>query len=180
MKSSTIKNLLNGKSVTMAQIQYETTVKPAAAHKAVLIRKKTNANVQLFSSVRDAAVYINAVKRSADRIDDNSKDAVANFEQSDTYYDHDDCYSIVKHRKTGKEYLYCIYNNAKSEYTINGIHVSKMDVAEYLTPSEAKKLMDDNSFVYNKTNDVVHSVIVRTIGLENIKKVTACGTTVEE
>lgn len=180
MKASNIKSLLANKSVTMAQVQYETVVKTAAAHKTVSIKKNTNANVQLFSKLRDATVYINAVKKSANRVEENDKDAVSSFEQTDTYYEHEDCYSIVKHRKTGKEYLYCIYNNAESEYTINGVYASKKEVVQYLTPSDAKKLMEDNSFVYNKKNDVIHSVIVRTIGLENIKTISACGTTIKE
>jgi hypothetical protein len=180
MKAANIKSLLNGKSVTMAQIQYTTNVKTAAAHKNIVIQKNTNANVQLFSNIKYANVYMNAVKKSANRIGDNDKEAVESFEQTDTYYEHEDCYSIVKHRKTGKEYLYCIYNNATSEYLIDGKEVTKKDVAQYLTPSEAKKLLEDNSFVYNKANDVVHSVIVRTIGLENIKKISACGSVIEE
>lgn len=180
MKSTTIKSLLNNKSVTMAQVQYETRVKTAAAHKNVVIQKNTNANVQLFSHLKDATVYMNAVKKSAGRIEENDQANVSDFEQSETYYEHDDCYSIVKHRKTGKEYLYCIYNNAKSEYMVDGKPATKAEVVPYLTPSEAKKMMEDNSLVYNKKNDVIHSTIVRTIGLENIRKISACGQVVEE
>lgn len=180
MKASNIKNLLNGKSVTMAQVQYTTNVKTAAAHKNIVIQKNTNANVQLFSNIKDANVYMNAVKKSANRIGDNDKESVDSFEQTDTYYEHEDCYSIVKHRKTGKEYLYCIYNNASSEYTVNGTAATKDDVVQYLTPSEAKKMMEDNSLVYNKKNDVVHSTIVRTISLENVRKISACGSVIED
>jgi len=179
MKSSNIKTLLANKSVTMAQIHYVTTVKPAAAHKTVQIHKHTSANVQLFSKLNDATVYLNAVKKSANRISGNDESSVNSFEQSDTYYEHEDCYSIVKHRKSGKEYLYCIYNNASSDYTVNGMPASKKDIMQYLTPSDAKKLFDDSGLTYNKANDIVHNVVVRTISLENINKITACGTTIE-
>lgn len=180
MQATTIKNLLGNRSVTMGQVQYETRVKTAAAHKNVMIRKSTSANVQLFSNIKDASVYMNAVKRSASKISENDASNVAGFEQSGTYYEHDDCYSIVTHRKTGKQYLYCIYNSANSEYTINGVPATKEDVVRYLTPSEAKKIMDDDSLVYNKKNDVIHDTVVRTIGLENIRKISACGVVVEE
>lgn len=181
MKSTTIKTLLNSKSVTMAQIMTETQVKTSAANKHVVITKTTNANVQLFSHLNDATVYLNAVKKTAGRIEENSAEQVQNFEQTSAYYTHDDeCYSIVTHRKTGKEYLYCIYNNAERHYTVDGKSACPKEVAQYLTPSDAKKLLEENVVVYNKKNDVMHTVVVRTIALENVKKIAARGTIIIE
>ena len=164
MEAKLIKEVLNGKSVTMAQIITETSVKTAAKFKDMVIRKKTSANVQLFSNIQ-SAVYANAVKRSA---------GVESFEQSETYYQHDeDCYSVVTHKGNGKEYLYCIYNNASSDFEINGVPATKEEVIAYLTPSEAKKLSGGST--YNKTNDIEHDVVVRVIGLENVREIHACG-----
>lgn len=168
MEATLIKEVLNGKSVTMAQIFTETRVKTAAKFKDMVIRKKTSANVQLFSNIQ-SAVYANAVKRSA---------GVSEFEQSDTYYEHDsDCFSIVTHKNNGKEYLYCIYNNANSEYEIDGKPASVKEVIEYMTPSEVKKLLS-GGVTHNKTNDVEHDVVVRVIGLENVREIRACGRTI--
>lgn len=163
--------LLNNVSTTFAQIGYTTQVKTAAAHKAVNITKVTNANVQLFSNIKAAtSVFANAVKRSAAKLGD----AVEAFQVSDTYFEHTDCYSIVQHKTKGTMYLYCIYNKAKSEYYINGTLSTKAEVAAYLTPAEAKKLMEPSKVVHNKTNDVTHDVVVRTIGLDNITSIKAC------
>lgn len=166
MNTQMIKQVLNGKSVTMAQIRTETRVKPAAKFKDVVIQKNTSANVQLFSNIQ-SAVYANAVKRSS---------GAENFEQSETYYSHDpECYSVVTHKGNGKEYMYCIYNNAKYDFLINGAPASQEDVIAYLTPSEAKKQFGDNSKIVNKTNDVEHDVIVRVIDINNIREIRACG-----
>jgi hypothetical protein len=70
--------------------------------------------------------------------------------------------------------LFAIFNKSLgSIYTIDGIESTKNDVSQYLTPSEAKKLLGDNSLTYNVKNDIVHAVIVRTIKLENIISVNA-------
>lgn len=174
MESKQIKEILNGKSVTMAQIITETTVKPAAKFKGTVIRKTTSANVQLFSNIQ-SAVYANAVKRSAASFGGNEKTDIENFVQSDTYYTHDsDCYSIVTHKTNGKEYLYCIYNNAKATFEINGEPATQEQVIEFLTPSEAKKLLS-NGVTENKTNDIEHDVVVKVVGLENVREIRACG-----
>jgi hypothetical protein len=71
-------------------------------------------------------------------------------------------------------YLYAIYNKTvKSEYTINGAPATKDTVAAYLTPSAADKLLNPSNVTHNVTNNVDHSVIVRTIALCNIKSITA-------
>lgn len=174
MESKQIKEVLNGKSVTMAQIITETSVKPAAKFKGMNIRKKTSANVQLFSNIQ-SAVYSNAVKRSAASFGGNEKTDIENFVQSETYYTHDhDCYSIVTHKTNGKEYLYCIYNSANVEFEIDGKSATLEQVIEFVTPSEAKKLMS-NGITENKTNGIEHDVVVKVVGLENVKEIRACG-----
>ena len=166
--------LLQNKSVTFANVEYVTDVKPAAKHKDVVIKKHTVANVQLFSNVH-SDVYALAVKRSAAKNANNDDANIANFTSSANYYEHTDCYSIVQHKQTAKQYLYCIYNNAKSAYTINDVPASKEEVAAYLTPSAAEALLNPAKTVYNVTNDLEHSVTVRTIALGNIVSIRAVG-----
>ena len=159
-------NLLNNVSVTFAQVQYVTQVKTAAKHKHVNITKHTTANVQLFSNINSFTnVYANAVKKSAN---------VNNFVTSSTYYTHlANCYSIVQHKVKQAMYLYCIYNNAQSVYYINNVQATKQQVAQYLTASAAKQLLNTSTATHNVTNNVTHNVVVRTIALQNIKSITA-------
>lgn len=168
---NTIKSLIANGS-TFAAIEYTTTVKTAAKFKDIKILKQSKANVTLFGTLKDFEVYQRAVIKSANKIDGQS---IESFEVSDTYFTHDtDCFSIVNHKTNGTAYLYAIFNNAsKSIYTIDGIEVDKLTVSQYLTNSEKDKLLNDNSLVYNKTNDVIHSTIVRTIKIENITSIKA-------
>lgn len=174
---NTIKAIIaNG--ATFAAIEYTTHVKTAAKFKDIKIMKQSKANVTLFGTLKDYEVYQRAVIKSANKIDGQN---VNSFEVSDTYFTHDtDCFSIVNHKTNGTAYLYAIFNNAsKSVYTIDGIEVDKIEVAQYLTNSERDKLLGDNSLVYNKTNDVIHSTIVRTIKIENIDSIKANKMTLE-
>jgi hypothetical protein len=167
----TVKSLIANGS-TFASIEYTTQVKTAAKFKDIKIMKQSKANVTLFGTLKDFEVYQRAVIKSANKIDGQS---INTFEVSDTYFEHDKtCFSIVNHKTNGTAYLYAIFNNAsKSVYTIDGIEVDKMTVSQYLTNSEKDKLLNDNSLVYNKTNDVIHSTIVRTIKIENITAIKA-------
>jgi hypothetical protein len=168
MNAQQIAQLISKSSVTFAGIEYETQIKTAAKHKQLNITKRTKANVQVFGTVKEFTnVYKNAVMRSASK----AGTPIDNFEVSDNYFTHTDCYSIVEHKTNGKEYLYCIYNNADSEYFIDGMQVIKADVMQYLTPSALKAMQEKR--VTNKTNDVEHDVVVRTIAVDNIKSFTA-------
>jgi hypothetical protein len=171
-----IVNLLQNVSTTFAQVNYSTQVKTAAAHKAVNITKQVSANVQLFSNINAAtSVFANAVKRSAANIASNDDAAVAQFTAQSNYFEHTDCYSIVKHKQNANMYLYCIYNSAKSSYFINGVAATKQQVAAYLTASAAAQLLDNSdAVVLNKTHNVAHTVKVRTIALDNIASINAC------
>ena len=158
-----------------AGVEYTTKVQTAAAHKALDVQKQVVANVQLFASIKDARnVFEAAVKRSASKLD-NDADAVANFEAQSNYYTHDDdCYSIVQHKQNGRKYLYAIFNNVSSVvYTIDGAVATKQQVAELLTASARAKFESNDSTVVNKAHGIEHDVQVRTIALDNVKKVVA-------
>lgn len=170
-----ITHLLANTSVTFACIAYTTQVKTAAAHKHVNVQKHTVANVQLFSNINAfTSVYANAVQRSAAQHATNSAQAVAAFTAQSNYYAHTSCYSIVQHKQTNALYLYCIYNNARSTYTINNVRATKQQVAQLLTASAAQQLLQaHNTAQYNATHNITHNVVVRTIALHNIRTVRA-------
>jgi len=169
-----IASLLNNASVTFANIAYTTQVKTSAAHKHLNIQKHVVANVQLFSNIKQAtAVFANAVQKSAAQYESNNAQNVAAFTQQSNYFEHTNCYSIVKHKQNNNLYLYCIFNNVTSAtYTIDGVVATKQQVAQYLTKSAATKLLQDSNTVHNKTHNVTHNVQVRTIALANVKSVT--------
>lgn len=171
MTPNDIKQLLAPtKGTTFAQIETCTPVKPAAKHFNVSIRKHTTANVQLFNNIVDFRnVYEKAVKRSASKINNQKAD---DFESSGNYFEHTDCFSIVKHKTKDQFYLYCIYNNANSTYTIDGNIATKQDVAQYLTESAKRALLAPSDTVKNKTYGIEHDVIVRTISIDNIVSLT--------
>lgn len=157
---------------TFAQITYVTKVATAARYKDINIVKVTAANVQLFNNVA-SDVYKQQVQRSAAKIDSNNKDNVANFKTQDNYFAHTACYSVVQHKQNNKQYLYCIYNNAQSLYFIDNVLATKQQVAEYLTASAAQQLLNTTATTYNVANSVEHTVVVRTIQLNNIVSIAA-------
>lgn len=172
--SQVIAALLSGKSSTFAQIEYVTEIKPAAAYKSVKIQKLTTANVQLFSDIKAATdVFLNAVKRTAQKISGNNLDNLETFEKSSTYFEHTDCYSIVKHKENERLYLWAIFNNAISHFLVDGKPATREQVAEFLTPSAKKALLNNDKIVLNAKNDIMHTVQVRTISLENVKAINA-------
>lgn len=156
--------LANVRGTTFASITQVTRVATAAAHKAVVINKVTEASVQLFNNVNEfTSVYANAVKRDT---------GVAEFTVQDNYFEHTDCYSIVKHKTKEAYYLYVIYNKARSVYVMDGQELTKAEVAQYLTPSAAKALLDPQPTL-NILNGVEHNVAVRTVALANIVNIVA-------
>ena len=171
-----IELLSNVKGCTFASIKYTTPVATSAANKARVIVKQTAANVQLFNGITAyKAVYLAAVKRSAAKTESNDVANIEQFELTPTWFTHSESlFSLVTHNKTSAEYLFCIYNNASSVYSIDGVEASKIEVAEFLTPSAAKALLEPGS-TYNVKNDVMHNIIVRTISLGNINSIKAVG-----
>ena len=177
----TVKALLNNGS-NIATITYKTDVKTSAKFKDTKIEKTSRASVMLFKSLSDYTdVYINAVKKTAGKIAENDSTKVESFEKSENYFSHDrDCHSIVYHKTNNKAYLYAIFNKTyETVYTIDSVEVDKSEILQYLTPSEVKKMLDSNSLTYNKTNDIIHNVIVRTISIDNILSINANSTKIE-
>ena len=173
-------DLLQNNSATFASIQYATKVATAAKFKDVRVMKHTTANVVLFSQLTDFDVYRRAVVKSATKLEENDSQKVETFETQSNYFEHSkECYSIVKHKMQDKYYLYAHFNSAQSSYFVNDIEVSKEDILQYLTKSAAEKLMQDNSIIHNKANDVYHSVVCRTISLDNLKSIVANKTRIE-
>jgi L-2-hydroxyglutarate oxidase LhgO len=148
-----------------AGIDYTTNVSlSAAARKAGYVAQKhTTANVQLFGTVRDFSLFANQVKRNAN---------ISDFVLSDNWFEHTDKFSIVKNKNNDNLYLYAIFNNSHSTYTINGHNATREQVAELCTKSVADKLLDHSKTVYNKRNDVTHSIHCRTISIDNINRMT--------
>lgn len=167
-----IKALLAGKSCTFASIVYQTEVKTAAKYKHVKIEKIVSANVQLFSDIKTATnVFKNAVKKSALKIGEDPQH-VEKFQKSENYFMHDlECYSLVKHKEKEAYYLWAIFNNSKSIFLIDGEPASRDEVAQYLTPSAARDLLNPSKITYNVTNDLQHTIKVRTVKIENILKI---------
>ena len=165
--------LANTRGVTLANITYVTAVATAAKFKTNVVQKVTRANVQLFNNIKDAEIYTKAVKRSAEKLAENEANNVKGFEQQSNYFEHTDCWSLVKHKLYDKYYLYAVFNDSASEFFINNIPATRSDVAMMLTPSSAAKLLDDSGRVRNVTHDIEHSVFVRTIGLDSLVSIHA-------
>lgn len=175
-----VQNLLAGvHGVTFASIMYATQVKTAALYKDKIIHKVSVGNVQIANNLLSfTSVYANAVRRTAQGIAANLQSNIDNFVPQDNYFEHTPCYSVVRHRQQNKYYLYAIFNNASSRYISNGVELSKQEVAEYMTPSAADKLLNGTREVHNVTHDILHTVQVRTIQLEKIVSIKAMGQTV--
>jgi len=166
-KQTVAELLASVKGTTFAALCSVTPVKTAAAFKDLDIRKVSVSNVQLFNNLKEYTdVYQNAVNRSA---------GVDDFQKSNSWFHHTDCFPVVEHNTNGKHYIWAIFNHADSMYIKDGVEMTTAQVAEYLTPSEAKKMLEPSSKVYNATNDLEHDVIVRTIGLDNVVWVRAVG-----
>jgi hypothetical protein len=165
-----VQALLGDASVTFAQVTYVTAPQLAAAHKQQNILKVTHANVMLCANVSvHAQVYARKVRKHAARFAQNDVAAVQQFTAQENYFAHTACYSIVAHKQHAhKQYLYAIYNNARSVYVHDGVVVNKQHVAQYMTRSAAEKLLQGSNTVHNKTHNIVHDVQVRTIALDNI------------
>lgn len=164
---------------TFATVVYDSEVPVAAAHKkaGVVVTKQVTANVTLFGTLKDATqVYLNAVKKSANKIVENDQSKIDSFAIANTYFVHTNIHSIIKHKVSPNKYLYAFYNNSKAIYFINGNQVNKDAIAQYLTSSELKKQFAGN-VTYNVGNDVLHTLVCRTIALHNIKKIRVRGKT---
>jgi hypothetical protein len=155
------------RGTTFASIAYVTKVATATAHKAVDIKKVTVANVQLFNNLNEFTnVYENAVKRSATKLGEDAA-KVESFESAGNWFEHTDCYSVVKHKTKEQFYLFAIYGKAESLYVKDGVVIDKVIVGSYLTKSACEALFSDGT-THNVTHDITHSVVVRVVELHNI------------
>jgi hypothetical protein len=147
--------LQNTRGTTFAQIVQVTPIPTARAHQGTSIHKMTVANVQLFNNLKEFSdVYIAAVKRTAEKLGVSDPRKIEDFQKSDNYFKHTSCFSVVQHKEDNeKKYLFSIYNNAQRVFLYRGQIVQIASVLPFVTPSEAKKLMNPNSEVYNVTND---------------------------
>ena len=162
------------RGTTMASIVQVTKVALAAKHKAVTIKKVTEASVQLFNNLNEhTSVWANAVKRSASKLVGNDAEAIENFEAQSNWFEHTECYSIVKHKSKEQYYLYAIYNNAEAVYMMDGNEVSKAEVAQYMTPAAARDLLEGDNRTLNVTHDIEHTATCRAVSLENIVSIVA-------
>ena len=170
-----VQTLLNNCAVTFAQITYVTQVQTAAAHKALNIQKITTANVILCSNINaHTSVYANKVRKTAAAISSNNAQAVAAFTAAQNYFVHTNVHCIVQHAQHAeKQYLYAIYNSSASVYMLNNVQLTKQQVAQYLTASAAKALLQKDNTVHNVTHNITHTVQVRTIALSNIVSIRA-------
>ena len=166
-----IAQVLGNASVTFASVEYVTKVATAAAFKNENIQKVTIASVILASSLKaHTSVYANKVKRTAEINTLADALAVEKFVPADNYFEHTAVHCIVTHKKdVTKQYLYALFNNnSASLYIHNGVVVDEQHVAQYLTPSAAKQMLSKDTTVVNKTHNIKHSAIVRTISLSSI------------
>lgn len=172
---NTARLFANVAGMTIAAISYVTEVATSAKspHRGQII-KVTRANVMLANNLKEYTnVYLNKIKRTAG-------EPVTDWQPTETYFQHTDTFCITQHKQhADRFYLYAFFNGADSVYinTATNLVMSKDDVAAELTPSAAKKLLEDKSEVYNKTNDVTHNAIVRTISLENVVSISIKGQT---
>lgn len=175
MQHTVIANALaNTSAATFASVNYNTQIATAAAHKHNAVHKNVTANVTLFSNIKHANVYANALAKNANKTNE-AQNATSNTiaqNQHNTHYAHTDCYSIVYNAQRNTHYLYCIVNNAQSAYYINNTQATKQQVAQLLTASAANKLLNSNSVQYNKTHNVEHTLHLRTIKCSNITSIT--------
>jgi hypothetical protein len=164
---NTAKNIVGA---SFKHLEFTSEVKTSEKFKHVKICKQVTANIQIYSNLSElTTVYKNAVIKTGKAITENDMEKLRNFEVSSTWFHHlPECFSIVKNNTSEELYLYARFLSSNSVYFVDGVGVEKEDILEYLTPSECKKLTEDNSIIYNKTNDILHQVIIRTIKLSNI------------
>jgi hypothetical protein len=170
--------LANTQGTTFANIVTVTNCnsKIAAKYKkSVTILKVSKANVMLCNNV-NTNVYANAVMRSANAL--NTDANVNTFTVSETYYNHTNCYALVQHKQTNALYLYAQLQNSNSVYLMLNANntyteLTKQEVAQYFTASNANLLLNPPAVVHNVTNNVTHNVKVYTTKLQNVVQITA-------
>lgn len=158
-------------TATIANVTQVTQVQCSAANKLVVIQKVTRASVLLFAN---ALNYVACIQRSAAKQLDNNAADVAAFVASAASFTHDaNCYSIVQNNNSAQQYLYAHYNSADSVYMLNNALITAQQAASYCTASVAKAMLQQSSTTHNVSNNVTHSIVVRTVKLQNIVRIAA-------
>ena len=158
-------------TATIANITQVTLVQTSAANKNVVIHKVTRASVLLFAN---ALNYVACVQRSASKLAQNDATAIAAFTASAASFTHNaNCYSIVQNNNSAQQYLYAHYNNAQSVYVLNNTIITAAQAASYCTASVAKAMLQTSNVVQNVSNNIAHTLQVRTVKLQNVVRIAA-------
>lgn len=169
--TNVINMLQNVKSTTFATLTQASQVSTAAAHKAQNIYKITVQNVTLCNS--SASLYNNAVTREV--VATQQADAFTALPSN--YVMLANSYSVVALKSnTNKHYLRAIVNKClQSVYYCANTNtlLTKEQVAEYLTASAAKALLETSKETTVQHANITHSVIARTFALSNIYNINA-------
>ena len=156
---------------TIANVTTVTLVQTSAANKHVKIYKVTRASVLLFAN---ALNYAAAILRSAAKQSNNNAAAATNFVVSAASFTHNaNCYSLVTNNNSAQQYMYMHYNNAQSVYVLNNTIISAATAASFCTASVAATMLNTSRTTHNKLNNVTHSIVVRTVKLQNIVRLAA-------
>ena len=170
-----IKALFNNNSSIDILLTSNTVVPVAAKHKStVSITKISTVNATLHASSNAYTLHVQA---SAANIATNASNAdnVVNFKAQQSKYTHDNdvhCLAMLNN----KPYLQCFCNSASSAYYINGKEATKQEVAQYLTPAAADKLLSKDNVTHNQTHNIKHDVIIRTYKMSSIQSIQVLST----
>ena len=162
-------------TATIANVTQVTQVQVSAANKHIVIHKITRASVLLFAN---ALNYVACIQRSAAQHAQNDVANIQQFTAQAKYAHNAQCYSIVTmlaqaNVANAQQYLYLHYNNANSVYVLNNTLVSAATAASFCTASVSNAMLNTSSTTHNVSNNVTHSITVRTVKLQNIVRLAA-------
>ena len=169
LKNELIALLADTKGATIGNIEILTPVILSASNKKAgnTAFKSTTGSVMLFNNLKDSTnPYVNRVLRTMKPAEGFNGVWV----KKETYWHHtDECYSLAKHN-TAETYYLALHWNSKSSvhFFLNGKPSDRVTIANLMTPSGAKDLLDTSGTVFNVTNQVEHDDFVRIVKLENV------------
>lgn len=175
--ANSIKAMLAPMITSFAQVVQVTKLPLAAAHKDRTVLKVSNSNVLISGS---AETYSNAVKNSANKIATNDAEDVKNFQAvAPKFVRHPYCAAVANSTKTDElQFVYLMFKHLENKTTANYIDadtltlMSLSDVANLLTPSAAKELLNPSKSSVNVRTGIEHSVTTRAVNMFNILSVT--------
>lgn len=137
-----VRNKILAAKGSFVKASWKSEPKPAAAHKGILLEKHTTAVVQAGINFAN----LSAVKQG---ISDGTRDEVGELPWGSWYADKLTGKSWFPHVIEHKDELYLrlypsngLNHTPHSIYYVNGVETTKKKFAEYLTPSESKKLLN--------------------------------------